>query len=78
MLVDPPAAGVEAEVVDDELDGAVGAVGLERGDVDAGVAEADDVGPAVAGGVGQEPRVFGRPPAAGVEAEVGRPRAAAP
>ena len=70
VLVDPPAAGVVAEVVDDELDGARRCRRLGARDIDAGVAEADDVGAAVAGGVGQEPRVPVDAPAAGVVAEV--------
>ena len=76
MPVDAPAAGLVAEVFDDELRRAEGAVGLGARDVDAGVAEADDVGAAVAGGVGQEPRMPVDAPAAGLVAEVVRRRVA--
>ena len=70
VLVDAPAAGVVAEVGDDQLRRVEGAVGVGARDLDAGVAEADDVGAAVAGDVGQEPRMLLDPPAAGVVAEV--------
>ncbi len=70
VLVDAPAAGLVAEVVEDELGGREGAVAVAERDVDAGVAEADDVGAPVAGDVGQEAWVFVDLPAAGVEAEV--------
>ena len=64
MLVDPPAAGLEAEVGEHELRRLERAVAVAERDLHAGVAEADDVGPAVAGDVGQEPRVLVDPPAA--------------
>ena len=71
MFVDLPAAGVEAEVVEHgdglELEAAVAVA--ER-DVDAGVAEADDVGAPVAGDVGEQAWVFVDAPAAGLVAEV--------
>ena len=67
---------LEAEVRDHEqgpLGEAAAAVG--QGDQDAGVAEADDVGAAVAGDVGEEAGVPVDLPAAGLGAEVvdGRP-----
>ena len=68
--IDSPAAGLVAEVLDDAADGAERAVGLGARDLDAGVAESDDVGAAVAGGVGQEPRMPVHPPTAGLVAEV--------
>ena len=70
MPIDPPAAGVVAEVVDDQLRGGEGAVGLGARHPDTGVAEADDVGSAAPGGVGQEARMLIDPPAACVVAEV--------
>src|SRR5436190_619175 len=49
-----PAARLLAEVGEDELHGLEGAVPVPERDVDAGVAEADDVGAAVPGQVGEE------------------------
>jgi len=66
MLVDASATGVVAEVVDDQVEWCVGPVGLGAGDVDAGVAEAHDVGAFVAGGAGQESGVLVDAPAARV------------
>ena len=70
VLLHPPAACHVREVVHHAAQRVVAAVGLRPGDVHAGVAEADDVGPAVAGGVGQEPRVLLHPPAACLVPEV--------
>ena len=78
MPIHPPAAGVVAEVVDDQLRRLEAAVGLSARHPDAGVAEADDVGRTIAGGVGQEPRMPVYPPAACVVAEVAARPAAAP
>ena len=71
VLVDAPAAGLEAEVGEHELRRLERAVAVAQRRPHAGVAEADDVGPAVAGDVGQEARMLVDPPAAGLEAEVG-------
>ncbi len=68
--VDPPAAGRVAEVRHDQLHGTVGSVRLRAGHPDAAVTETDDVGPAVAVGVGHQPRVPVDPPPTGVVAEV--------
>ena len=70
MAVHPPAAGVVAEVVDDQVEWCLGPVGLGAGDVDAGVAQADDVRTSVAGGVGHEPGMLVDASATGVVAEV--------
>ena len=70
MFLDPPAAGVIAEIGDHHLRGGEGSVRLRARHPDPGIAEADDVGPAVAGGVGHEARMFLDPPAAGVIAEI--------
>ncbi len=59
-----------AEVLDDELRVLEGAVAVVQRGPDARVSEADDVGAAVAGEVGEEARVFLGPPAARVVAEV--------
>ena len=71
MLVDAPAAGFGAEIGDDRprLSWNVPSPLLER-DVHAGVAEADDVGAAVAGDVGEEAWMLVDAPAAGLEAEI--------
>ena len=71
VAIDPPATGSGAEVVDDESGRAEGAVAAGRRHPDAVVAEPDDVGPAVAGEVHDEPQVVADPPTAGVVAEVG-------
>ena len=71
MLVDPPAARIVAEIVDDELERAERAVGLGARDIDPGIAEAHDVGPTVARRVRHETRMPLDPPAAGVVAEIG-------
>ena len=70
--VDPPAAGLGAEVVDGRH-GRVGegAVSVGQRDVDAGVAEPDDVGAAVTGDVRQQPQMGLDPPPL-VVAEVGQ------
>ena len=64
----PPA--VVAEVAQDELGGLVAAAGQCSREPDAVVAEADDVGPPVAAGVGEEAGVAVDSPAAGGVAEV--------
>ena len=69
MLVDSPAL-VVAEVVENEPGLLEGAVAVGQRDVDPGVAEADDVGAAVAGDVGDEAGVPVDLPAAGLGAEV--------
>src|SRR5439155_17236742 len=71
VLVDLPAAGFESEVGEDELHRLEGAVAVSEGDVDAGVAEADDVGAAVAREVCEEAGVLVDVPAARLFAEVG-------
>ena len=73
MLVDPPAAGSKPKSV---MTGTgvkcERAVAVAERDVHAGVAEADDVGAAVAGQVGEEARMLVDAPAAGFEPEVGQ------
>ena len=54
MPVDPPPAGLEAEVSQHDPWGLKGAVAVVERRPHACVAEADDVGPAVAGDVGEE------------------------
>ena len=70
MLVHAPAAGFEAEVGEHELRRLERPVAVAQRRPHAGVAEADDVGPAVAGDVGEEARVLLDPPTAGLEPEV--------
>ena len=70
MLLHPPAAGLEAEVRQHELRRLERAVAVAQRRPHPGIAEAHDVGPAVAGDVGQEARVLLHPPATGLEAEV--------
>jgi hypothetical protein len=70
VALDAPAAGVVAEVVDHPLDRPEAAVAVAERDVDAGAPEADDVGPPVAGDVGEEAGVALDAPATGVVAEV--------
>ena len=70
VFVGAPAAGLVAEVVEDELRGGEGAVAVAERDVDAGVAEADDVGAAVTGDVGQEARVPVDTPTTRLDAEI--------
>ena len=74
MLVDAPAAGLVAEVVDDELRCLETAVGLRARDPGAVGAEADDVGAAVAARIGEEARMLVDSPAARVVAEVAHPK----
>src|SRR5207247_5751875 len=69
VLVDAP-AGVVAKVGDDKLHRLEGAVPVAERDVNAGVAEADDVEAAVARHVGKEARVPIDMPAAAFEPEV--------
>src|SRR5438552_3809610 len=58
VLLDAPAAGVIAEVIDHQLRRLEGAVAIIERYPDPGIAKADDVGPPVAGQVGQEARVL--------------------
>ena len=67
MLVDTPSARVVAEVGEHHLWGLEGPIAVVERDPDAGVAEADDVRPAVARQIGQEARMaLDTPPAGGV------------
>jgi hypothetical protein len=66
-----PAAGVVPEVGDHEADCVEDASRERTGHVHTGIAEPDDVRAAVAGGVGEEPRVPLDAPAAGVVPEEG-------
>src|SRR5262249_20620633 len=70
VLVDTPASGDVAEVVDDPLRRLEGAVAVVARDVDPGVTEADDVRAAVARHVDDEARVLVDTPASGDVAEV--------
>ncbi len=78
VLVHPPAACFEAEVCQHELRRLERAVAVAERRPHAGVAEADDVGLAVAGDVGQEARVLVDAPAACFEARSLPARTAAP
>ena len=64
MFAGVPALG-GSEVLHNEIRRAERAVRLRNRSVDAGGAEADDIGPAVAGRVGEKARVLGDLPALG-------------
>ena len=70
MFLDPPAASLEAEVGQHGPGRAERPIAVAERDIHPGVAEADDIGAAVAGDVGEEARVLVHPPAAGLEAEI--------
>src|SRR5262249_41108924 len=70
-LVDPPAAGIEAKVVDDRYRlESERAVAVAQCDIDAVVAEADNVRAAFCSHVREKARVLVDAPASGFEAEV--------
>src|SRR5207244_1200516 len=71
VLVDPPAAGLEAKVLDHRLRCEVErAVAPAQGDINAGIAEADDVSLSITRNVDDEARVLLDLPAAALEPEV--------
>src|SRR6266568_6145920 len=71
MLVDAPATRIEAEIVDHGHRREVeGPVAFADRDIDAGIAEADDVGAAVASHVGKKARMLVDAPATRIEAEI--------
>ena len=55
MPIDPPSSDALGEVVDDTRDRPVRPIGSCQRDIHARLAESDDVGPAVPGGVREEP-----------------------
>ena len=70
MLVDAPAAGFEPKSPSTTRGGLERAVAVAQRDIDACIAETDDVGATVAGDVGEKSRVLVDAPSAGFVSEV--------